>query len=510
MRTLFLILLLLAVSALSAYADTAKVTYVTSRTLYIDAGQRAGVAPGSMVEILRAGEVVGHARVKEVSASRAACEWVDGEITPAVGDEIRYSAVTMPVATASGARQGTWFDRVGLHGRIGLQTLHLRDRSGFGSDTDRPALNLRLYGREIAGGPVGAEVDIRSRMTHRTVDGNSETDTQSRIYRLNMFGGTPGNGFGWTAGRQFAPSLSVLHLFDGIRFQYDRQTWSTGILGGTQPEPRKLGLSGDVREGGAWFTYKRTSSRTRWALTTAAVASYAEGTVDREFAWLQGRWARGGFSARADQVIDLNRDWKKDAGEPLISSTSTYAMVRWQAHRKLGLTTGLDNRRRVRMFRDRETPETEFDDSYRRGFWLGAQSRLLSWLDLGIRGRTRGRDNSERADSGTLNVGVRTPWLGALRFNSRSSMYKSELVQGWLQSLRMSAQPHPRVSAGVFGGVRSEEGRSNDLMDGEDYWIGGDIDLTLARRAWISLSWESYLNGEEDFDQLWVGTGLRF
>jgi len=512
MRTPVAILILLfgALAVADAHADTAKVTYVTSQTFYIDAGQRTGVATGAMVEIVRGEEVVGHARVKEVSAGRAVCELLDGEITPAVGDEIRYTAVTTPVATASGGGQGTWFDRVGLHGRIGLQSTHLRDQSGYGSNFDNPALNLRLYGRDIAGSSVGAEVDVRARMVHRTTDGNSETESRSRIYRLNAFGGTPGRGIGWTAGRQYAPSLSVLHLFDGLRVQYERKNWSTGILGGAQPDPRNLGLSGDVLEGGAWYTLRQTSERTRWALTTAVVAAYAEGSVDREFAWVQGRWARGDVSLRADQVIDLNRSWKKDAGEPLISSTSTYLMARWQAHQKLRLTTGLDTRRRVRMFRDRETPETEFDDSYRRGFWLGAQSRILRWLDLGIRARTRGRANSESANSGTFNVGVRTPWLGALRFDSRSSMYESQLVQGWLQSLRMSANPHSRVSTGVFGGIRSEQGRSNDLMDGEDYWVGADIDLTLPQRAWLSLSWESYLNGEEDFNQFWIGTGMRF
>ena len=75
MRTsvVILILLLLALPVTNAVADTAKVTYVTSQTFYIDAGQRTGVATGSMVEIVRGGEVVGHARVKEVSASRAVC-----------------------------------------------------------------------------------------------------------------------------------------------------------------------------------------------------------------------------------------------------------------------------------------------------------------------------------------------------------------------------------------------------------------------------------------------------
>ena len=63
---------------------------------------------------------------------------------------------------------------------------------------------------------------------------------------------------------------------------------------------------------------------------------------------------------------------------------------------------------------------------------------------------------------------------------------------------------------GAFGGARSETGRVNDLMDGTDPWGGADIDFSLGRSAWLSLRWESQFGGEEAFDQLWLGTGLRF
>jgi hypothetical protein len=185
-------------------------------------------------------------------------------------------------------------------------------------------------------------------------------------------------------------------------------------------------------------------------------------------------------------------------------------MASWQAHRRLNLNGGFDNRRRVRFVRDRETPETQFDDSYRQGIWLGGRGAALDWLDVGLSGRTRLRKDRERADSATMTLGFRTRWWGNMRFSTRSTVYRSELVEGWLQTGRMSLQPHPAWTVGIFGGARHEAGRLNDLMDGTDPWGGADVDYTFARNAWLSLRWESQFTGEEASDQIWAGTGLRF
>lgn len=504
MRALNLVLLLLVLGAASASADTAKVTYVTSRTFYVDAGERSGLVADMTLDVLRADEVIGQGRVVEVSTTRAVCEWLDGGGPAQVGDTVRFT----PVATAAPAAAGSGRSRdgfAGMHGRIGLQTLHLRDKSGYGSDFDQPALTLRLRGDEVAGTPLSVEADVRGRMLYR----DGERASRSRIYRLNV-SSTFGDGYGWTAGRQYAPSLSVIHLFDGVRVEVDRGQWSAGVLGGTQPEPKYYGWSSNVVEGGAWFTWRQERSRQRWEATVATVAAYENGNVDREFAWLQGRWATGPWSLRMDQVLDLNRSWKQDAGEPLISSTSTYIAARWQRSHLLGIDAGLDTRRQVRFYRDRETPETDFDDNYRQGYWLGLRSRPLRWLDLGLSGRTRLRKDAERADSGTLTVGVANRDWTTVRLDSRSTVYRDELVTGWLQSVRLSAPLHPRLTAGVFGGARGESGRSNDLMDSTDPWYGFDLDLILPHDVWCSLSFESTTSGEEAYDQVWLGTGVRF
>lgn len=189
MKPLFLILALLL--SVPAHADTATVTYVTSKTFYVDAGQTAGLQSGTEVELVREGSVIGTALVTEATAKRAICTWSDPAVVPALGDEIRFEPVEIAHGAAIGDSGPGWFDRMGLHGRIGLQTLHIRDRSGYGSDFDRPALNLRVRGHRIANTPVGAEIDVRAAVLRQARDGDTESESRSRVYRLNFFGGDP-------------------------------------------------------------------------------------------------------------------------------------------------------------------------------------------------------------------------------------------------------------------------------------------------------------------------------
>lgn len=487
-----------------AWAADATITYVTSRTLYVDAGTDAGLVVGAEVEIVRAGEVIGGATVREASARRAACAWVSGEEPPVVGDVVRFDVVASPEPAAD--PDASWWAARGLRGRVGLQSVHLRDRSGVGQDFDRPALDLRLRGENVAGSGIGIEADVRAR--HTSV-GDVDRSV-ARTYRLNASGGRRDAGWSWTAGRQFAPSIRAIHLFDGARVRYARGDWSFGALAGTQPDPEDLAPSGDLVEGGVYATLRSTAPERRWSVTTAAIASYESGTVDREFLSLQGLWSNDRVVARVDQELDLNRGWKRDAGESLLGVTSTNLIVRVRLDRRWSVNAGLDNRRRVRRIRDRETPQTEFDDAYRRGVWAGLDVRRVQDFDFGLRLQTRGGATTSSADAATFTAGYRPRWIRGARLGSRTTVYRNELVEGWLQSVRVHARATPRVDVGVFGGIRHEAGRSNDLMDGDDPWFGADVDVDLARDLWLSGSWERTFDGEEAFEQFWFGSGLRF
>ena len=86
---------LLAVPAFAAppAARAYRVTYLTSSTVYIDAGREDGLDVGARVEVVRTGEVIATLRVSDVSTHRAACAIETSTAACAVGDAIRFTPV---------------------------------------------------------------------------------------------------------------------------------------------------------------------------------------------------------------------------------------------------------------------------------------------------------------------------------------------------------------------------------------------------------------------------------
>jgi hypothetical protein len=507
-RLLLLCAICFFATPVRAAERNATITYVTAATIYIDAGSDAGLRVGDSLRVVREDGHSFSLIVRELSARRAACT-LDGDSTeypPIVGEVVHFDAVARSTRTGG---SGAW-SRSGMRGRVGLQWLSIRDLESAGRDLQRPAMDLRLSASSLFDRPIGVEADVRARRSKWSQGGDDEVRSRQRVYRLNIGFGAPDRTWRVVAGRQFAPALSVLHLFDGARLEFHRERWSAGLLGGTQPAPDDLGLSTDLREFGLWWSSRSLEGGDRWSVTTAAIGSYSKDEVDREFLYVQGRSTMGDWRLFGSQEVDFHRGWRSDAGGSTIASTSTLLRARYRPDSVWSFDAGLDLRQRVRRVRDIETPETDFDDRYRQGYSIGASRTLpgRSRLSLGI--RTRARSDEESAHSATLSASTRPDLLAGARLSSRTTVYRNAMVEGWLQSARASWSPRPEVDLSAHGGVRHETGRDLDLMDGTDPWFGLAVDFTPHRATWIGLEWERTFSGDEAFEQIWAGTGLRF
>ena len=128
----------------------------------------------------------------------------------------------------------------------------------------------------------------------------------------------------------------------------------------------------------------------KWSMAFGGVTSQQQGQSRTAISC--SRRATGsaeGLSASAAQEVDINTGWERALGEDVLVPTSTFASLRVALQDGVGLAGGFDNRRNVRLYRDRLTPETEFDDAYRQGAWVGGD---LSWRSrLRLAGDVRGR-----------------------------------------------------------------------------------------------------------------------
>jgi hypothetical protein len=514
-------------------AFEAEVTYVSGASVYIDAGENAGIRVDDRVEVLREGGVLMVLRVKEVSARRASCESLDPGAFPTslvkVGDRVRFvprpadppapvSVPDQPGASEEPAKKEArrarrpWRQRVreaGVRGRVGLGYLAVRDRSGDESGFSQPFLSLRLDGRNVGGSDFGFHVDARARRTYR--DADDQSVNRNRVYRLNMEWAPRESPYRAVLGRQYAPAISGISLFDGFLGERRGERWNFGLFGGTQPEPSNHDLDSDVKQYGAFAQlHNRSGSAARWNATFGLIGAYEESEISREFLYLQGRYVGGPFSAMLTQEIDVNRGWKSDTGSDSLSPTSTFLMMRYKVSESLTLNAGFDDRERVRLYRDRETPETDFDDRNRQGLWGGVALRFLDRYRVALRYRGNSGSNSGSSDALTLTARADRISSLDLAFRGRATRYENEFDEGWLYSFGAELPVTNRARVSLFGGLRDEKDLRSAELDRELVWYGIDFEIVIGRAWFAYASLERNTGDEQDYDQLYTTIGYRF
>lgn len=493
---------------------TARVTYLTSATAYLDAGRDEGLAVGARLTVRRTGTAIGELVVTDLSTHRAAASIARADVPLVVGDSAWYlpAAGAPPEAVASAPtatrRRGT----LPVHGRVGVRYLYSRGVDGLRT-LSQPALDLRLDGAAMGGTPIGVSVDVRARWTNSGGAGVVTTsDELARVYQATLFYDRAGGPVRAVIGRQMSPTLATVSFLDGVLLEARGRSWSVGVLGGTEPDPVTFGWSGSVRDVGGYAQWRsRPGTSRRWTASVGAMGSYTEGHANREFAFVQAGYTDARLTAFLAQEVDYYRPWKVAAGEPsAISPTSTYANVRVRVLDALSVAAGYDNRRNVRLFRDAVSPETEFDDAFRRGAWGSILLRPARRLLLGFEGRTSGGGEAGNADAYSLTAGTTGLGRMALSLRGRGTRYRSASADGWLASLALGAVPTARVSLELNGGLRSDRNPANDPPTSQLWWVGGYVDIALRRSLYLTLSGTHEQGGLDANDQAYGALSYRF
>jgi len=526
-RALSLLGILTAVATLVAAAQSnqgparARITYLASGMAYLDAGREDGLKEGLEVRVFRAGAQVGVLNVTYLASHRSACTVVSSTMALSAGDSVEFEPVAKPATADSGRAAGAALatsqrpklsntaNRV--RGRVGFRYLLVRPLEGNGFN--QPAVDLRLDAPSLGGGPAGFLVDIRARQTYSTrPDGSVTRDSRTGVYQAAVLLQTPHGPAHLTLGRQYLPTVSSVSLFDGALAQYQKSRFGLGIFAGSEPDPVSMGYSNDVRSYGLFLEGRSApSAHTRWTLTGGAVGSYAGGTVNREFAFLQASLNTPGVSVFLAQELDVNREWKAAAGDPPVELTSTFASLMVRPAQWASLQIGLDNRRNVRLYRDFVSPETLFDDTFRQGVWAGVSLMAGSHVRFGVDGRASlgGADSATRTRSGTAYLGFERLTPANLSLRTRYTQYSSVLRTGTLQSFQLGVRPLSWLGFEGNGGFRAETGPL-DAATRRTNWLGLDVDVSLGRRLYLLFSGSRERGLLAAGDQIYGSVSYRF
>jgi hypothetical protein len=520
--------MLLLLAADRARAATAHVSYLAGRSAYVDVGQVEGLALGDTLRVTRAGRDVARLRVSFLSLHRAACDTLWTRAPLAIGDDVVFrpglaSTVPGPAAdtTVTAVARADSIRREAVlpapRARAALRSTRTRGRIGASwlsvvtdgvGQFQQPALDLRLDDRDRMGGHVDAALDVRGRRTVTVGPAGSELEQLSRVYRASMTLRSEDGRERLTLGRQSSPTLASISLFDGALAEVTGERHAAGLFAGTQPDPLRYRWSGDIVEGGGfleWHAPPRAPAR--WAASVGGVTSRAGGELNRDFAFAQGWWFSRAVSASFAQELDVNSGWKLSAGEPPLSWTSTFATVRVPAGEHLALQSGFDNRRNVRLWRDRDTPETDFVDRYRQGAWGGATFDVATHARGGAELRLgSGGDGSQ---TWTVNGEVyrATRWNGLLR--GRWSRFTSPGSQSGLLSLAAGFDPLPQSHVEWSGGWNRTRDAATGFEDVER-WLGVDVDLALSGRWYANGGFERQSAAAGGSQLFQAGLSVRF
>jgi hypothetical protein len=335
--------------------------------------------------------------------------------------------------------------------------------------------------------------------------GDDRTSERNRVYRAQLSLAPAASPWRFSVGRQLCPDLAAVSVFDGLLVRREGASWQWGLFAGTQPDPSDYGFSTTTREfGGFGRLEHRGADRRRLMLTSGLIGSYEEGELNREYLFLRGRLQSRRLHVNATQEVDINRGWKADAGERGLELTSTYASLHFVLAAPLTLQGGFDNRRQIRLYRDRVTPETDFDDSYRQGTWIGATQKLGCHARLSLRGRSR----SGGIRALTLTATAEITSLGRLRLRTRNTRFENALSDGWFHAVTAGLPIGRAVRCEVTRGMRRE--KEGDGRTETHHWTTLDLSLSLYRRWYLWASGEENHGDGENSRAIYSGLRYRF
>lgn len=501
----------------------AHISYISGGTVYLDVGSKHGLQTGARLEVIRGTQSIGELTVAYISSTRAACTIARNSVELAVGDSARFTPVVAPEpaavaasASTAGGTTPTAARRSSIHhnalrGRLGVRYLSV-DPGGGGASWTQPAFDLRLDGHSMGGSPLGVVVDVRAYRQRSGASGRNAS-ASTRVYQGSIELASPNSPVRVAMGRQITGALSTIGIFDGLTIEANGSHFSGGAVAGSQPDAQTFGLSGEIREYGAYVqAHNKADGSGVWSMTLGGIGSYDKGQIDREFAYVQGMIVSRNFSLYATQEVDVNRGWKADVEGRSTIPTATFATARWSLTDAFSLNAGYDNRRSVRLYRDFVDPELEFDDAFRQGGWAGFSINAGRHFRMYTDARQSKGGTGGDAQSYTGSLGLYRMTVLGLGLQVRATQYSGSVAQGQLMSGSLELNPWNKFRLEASSGTRvdTRDPTGTGLPKSRLDWQGLDADFGIGRSFYVILSGYSEKGDAGRSLQSYAGLSWRF
>lgn len=531
MRVFAIIIALLA-ACVTLFAANVRTTvkYVSTGTIYLDAGRSSGIAAGDTVEIKRGDVMIAVLTVTFVADNSASCATSEGVAAIAAGDEALVRATGQVPQTAQETEQPTEVNEVAepvirtrkaserqpnrLTGRIGIDYLVQDDREEFNYDYSQPSLSVRARMTNIQSSHISASLKMRLRKTVRDRQSSSATTTETshRVYEAALRYENDESPIEFGVGRMIARELRGIGYMDGgyARFRFAR-SFFTGAFAGTEPDLENTDFQSDVTKGGVFVSYDdKRGQRDRLAATLSFAGTYEQGDVDREFIYQQISYSRGSELRIFESTeINLYRDWLKEKENKSLDLASVLLNARYAPSRAVAVSVSYDNRKSFYTYTSRSIPDSLFDDALRQGWRWSLETRFTRTFstEVGAGLRTTSGDVKD-TQTGWLNVRLADILGSGIHGNAQVRAYSGEYSDGVQPSFSLSRNIISEVNTTLQVGANKYTLNATDSEVNQN-WLRLLVTVSLGSHLYGSLDAEATRGSSRNVNTISVGLGYR-
>ena len=407
----------------------AAVSFISSGTIYLDAGRGKGLAQGDTVTFRHGSLSRSRGVIIAVSSSSSAVHLLDPGAGPAtssvaVGDSAQVAKVIAlqvsapPIQPVRSSRQSEpRLDQIvkgpvgpsnnNVSGRVALQYAQA-GIPGASPDFSQPSVYTRLNVSRLFG--TGMNLSFFARTYGNTARSASEEGGKYRfrVYDLSLSYDDPNTLVGWNAGRVTSFYMGGLGQVDGAQVYVKSGRFAVGALAGFQPDYRTSGVETQQQKGALFVHYGWKGEQfSRWDATVAYGRQWYEGKLDRDFLYVQNT-ARLGLDLFLYQSTEIDLHVMEGGVQTnKFQLTNTYATLSYMPLSWLSASAGFDATRNIYLFESMKSfPDTLFDRTLREGYRGSLSFRVPFNITLSATGRYRPPSGLERR-SRSLGGGAR-------------------------------------------------------------------------------------------------------
>ena len=410
-------LLLLTLAVRGQTVVKGKVSFITSKNVYVKFASTKGISVGDTL-FSSSKKPKPCLVVNRLSSSSSVCTPLSG-FNFQKGDAIESKAISekkeaqdkksdpkksdtdSPLAGKKASRKIRLIDAHAqkLRGRVTAASYsNIREQR---SPSNRMVYRMSFYGSHIANTNISVSSNINYREIYDARYERSGRETKIlRVYDLAA-SYTVDSSFSITLGRKINYKASSLGVIDGIQGEkFFGKYYAGGILG-FRPDYQNYGLNTDLLEYGSYIGHVTQSKKVYSQTTLGLLEQRFLGKVDRRYTYFQhsSNWNRK-LNVFGSFEIDLfqNIDGKKSSDFRL---TNIFVSSRYRFSRRFSLGASYDSRLRVIYY---ETFKTDIEklltDEARQGFRLRLNARPMKYLNVGLSvGKRFQRDGQNKSDN---------------------------------------------------------------------------------------------------------------